>query len=533
MAPSAITGNAPASSLFPDEVSRSPAGVVLPPKDIRAIVEKTAGYVARNGAVFEDRIREKERLNAKFSFLSVNDAYNPYYAWRLNEVREGRGTAVSAGRLGEHAVTLEPEKPKGPAPPPEFYFSARMPNMNAQDLEVVRLTALFVAKNGRSFMTALSQKEARNYQFDFLRPQHSLYQFFSRLVDQYTELLQAPTVEGGKAQKTRIKELDDNVKDRFHVLGRAKQRAEWVKFQEQQKQQKEEEEQKEQLEYAQIDWHDFVVVETVLFNEADDQAGLPPPTNLNDLQTASLEQKAAMSLQPHSMRIEEAMPSDEEAYYNPYGHQQQSQYPMQPPPIPLHNSYNSLLPQSVEYSQPPPSYLSADDEEARAVAERSEARERAQAAQAAAKGGAGQPMRIRNDYVPRAQAKRQSAAMAICPNCKQQILVDEMEQHMKIELLDPRWKEQRMKSDARQATTNLSTSDVAANLKRLASQRSDVFDGVTGQPLVSEEEVARRKRAALGSYDGQSGQPDQGGRIAREAMNIEEQIRQIHQKFKN
>ena len=102
-----------------------------------------------------------------------------------------------------------------------------------------------------------------------------------------------------------------------------------------------------------------------------------------------------------------------------------------------------------------------------------------------------------------------------------------------VELLDPRWKEQRMKSDARQATTNLSTSDVAANLKRLASQRSDVFDGVTGQPLVSEEEVARRKRAALGSYDGQSGQPDQGGRVAREAMNIEEQIRQIHQKFKN
>ena len=101
-----------------------------------------------------------------------------------------------------------------------------------------------------------------------------------------------------------------------------------------------------------------------------------------------------------------------------------------------------------------------------------------------------------------------------------------------VELLDPRWKEQRMKSDARQSTTNLSTSDVAANLKRLASQRTDVFDGVTGQPIVSEEEAARRKRAALGSYDGQSGQLEQGQRVAREAMNIEEQIRQIHQKAK-
>jgi splicing factor 3A subunit 1 len=548
MAPSAIAESTPLSSALPDEVSRPPAGVVLPPKDIRAIVEKTAGYVARNGVVFEDRIREKEKLNAKFSFLSAQDAYNAFYAWRLDEIRQGRGTAVSAGRVGEAALPAEAAKPKGPVPPPEFRFSARMPNINAQDLEVVRLTALFVAKNGRAFMTALSQKESRNYQFDFLRPQHSLYQFFSRLVDQYTDLIQAPSVDGGKAQKARIQELEANSRNRFHILGRAKQRAEWVKFKEHQKQQKEEEEEKEKLEYAQIDWHDFVIVETVLFTEADDQADLPPPTSLNDLQSASLEQKAAMSLQPHNMRIEEAMPTDEDSYNNPYA-QQQQQYPMQPPPPPGYSQYNNSYPQAMDYTQAPPPALSQDDDELRAIAERTEARERAQAAQAAAKGSVGQPMRIRNDYVPRAQAKRQNATMALCPNCKQQIPVDELEQHMKskpsptpriqltltsallVELLDPRWKEQKQKSDARQATTNLSTSDVAANLKRLASQRSDVFSGVSGQEAISEEEASRRKRAALGSYDGgQSGAPDP--RAGRDAMNIEEQIRQIHQKAK-
>lgn len=97
-----------------------------------------------------------------------------------------------------------------------------------------------------------------------------------------------------------------------------------------------------------------------------------------------------------------------------------------------------------------------------------------------------------------------------------------------VELLDPRWKEQRLKSDQRQMTTNLSTSDVAANLKRLASQRSDVFDGVTGQPVISEEEAARRKRAAL-NYDGQLEKSKETER--RQGMNIDEQIRQIHQKF--
>ena len=192
-----------------------------------------------------DRIREKEKHNPKFSFLSPNDAYAPFYQWRLHEVREGRGTAVSAGRVGEAVPAAEPEQPKGPPEPPEFRFSARMPNISAQDLDVVRLTALFVAKRGKSFMTALSQRETRNYQFDFLRPQHSLYQFFTRLVDQYTELLQSNSVDDGKAEKARLEQLKHNVDDRFHMLAEARQRAEWVKFQEQQKQQKEEEAEQE------------------------------------------------------------------------------------------------------------------------------------------------------------------------------------------------------------------------------------------------------------------------------------------------
>ena len=428
MVPATSNGDVSAASTILDEAPKPPAGVVLPPKDIRAIVEKTAGYVARNGSVFEDRIREKEKHNPKFSFLSANDAYSPFYAWRLNEIREGRGTAISAGRVGETTFQAEPEKHKCPTPPRDFHFSARMPNINAQDLEVVKLTALFVAKNGRSFMTSLSQRESRNYQFDFLRPQHSLYQFFSRLVDQYTELLQAATVDGGKAQAARLAELDRNIGDRLHVLARAKQRAGWVKFQEHQKAKKEEDEVKEQLEYAQIDWHDFVVVETVLFSEADDQADLPPPTSLNDLQSASLEQKAAMSLQPHDMRIEEAMPTDDGDYYDPYSRPQQ--YAMQPPPV-SSNPYNPHYSHEVQQPQTIHTSLPQDDDETRAITERAGGRERTQAALAAAKGQSSQPMRIRNDYVPRAQAKRQSVATGLCPNCRQEIPLNEMQDHMR------------------------------------------------------------------------------------------------------
>jgi splicing factor 3A subunit 1 len=69
-----------------------------------------------------------------------------------------------------------------------------------------------------------------------------------------------------------------------------------------------------------------------------------------------------------------------------------------------------------------------------------------------------------------------------------------------VELLDPRWREQKRREMERTSTTNLAPQDVANNLKRLASQRQDVFDPVTGMSITKEEEE-RRKRAAV-AYDG-------------------------------
>lgn len=478
-----------------------------------------------------DRVREKEKNNPKFSFLNPGDAYAPFYQWRLSEIKEGRGTSVAAGRAGEATPVAEPEKPKGPPEPPAFHFSARMPMINAQDLEVVKLTALFVAKRGKAFVTALSQREARNSQFDFLRPQHRLYQFFTRLVDQYTILLRAEGIDDATTKKKRIAELEHCVKDKYHVLRRAQERAEWVKYQEQQKQKKEEQEEQERIEYAQIDWHDFVVVETVLFTEADDQAELPPPTSLTDLQSASLEQKAAMSLNP--LRIEEAMPTDLDAptYYNAY--------PGQHEPVPLPQPSVSPYAQA-QAAYPPPAAMDYSMQYPAATPSPVSQQARTESPAAAAPGQP--PMRIRSDYVPRAQARRQqgAGATALCPNCKQQIPVAELDQHMRIELLDPRWKEQRAKAESRSATTNLSTVDVVNNLKRLASQRSDVFDSSLA-PADPEEE-ARRKRMAMGGASPDGPLPPgvsapgsavgPGGVPNPQSMNIEDQIRHIHQRAK-
>jgi splicing factor 3A subunit 1 len=434
------------------------------------------------------------------------------------------------------------EKPKGPAPPPDFHFSARMPNISALDLEVVKLTALHVARKGKSWMTALSQREARNYQFDFLRPQHSLYNFFSHLVDQYTVLLQTGP-EGQKAEQARIQTLQANIQNKFRVLELAKQRAEFVKWQETQKQKKEEEEEAEKMAYAQIDWHDFVVVETVLFTDADEQADLPPPTSLNDLQSASLEQKAMMSLARPDMRIEEAMPTDDmmnysQGYEDGYAqHNGYSQQPQQPLQMDYHpNAPSPQIPYPTYSPAPstpqPQPLITASSANATALPQRPDT------ASLHPQNLNNAPIKVRSDYVPRAQQRQRAAQTAICPNCGEQIPLTELDQHMRIELLDPRWKEQRAKADSRFASTNLGGTDVAANLKRLRARTGgDISDPVAesaARVLEQQEEEERRKRQKTEEQIGAPGFPGAPPTVPPQGkdMSLQEQINRIHQKFK-
>lgn len=51
-------------------------------------------------------------------------------------------------------------------------------------------------------------------------------------------------------------------------------RVEWAKFQERERKKEEEEKEKERVAYAQIDWHDFVVVETVDFQPSEQGTGI-------------------------------------------------------------------------------------------------------------------------------------------------------------------------------------------------------------------------------------------------------------------
>lgn len=424
-----------------DDLQPPPGVIIPPPGEIREAIEKTAGYVMRGGASLEQRIRDNHGQNPKFSFLMTkDDPYNAYYEWRKHEIKAGRGTAIAAGRAGEAVAAPVKEEPKGPPKPPNFEFSARMPHISQKDLEIVKMTALFVAKNGRHFMTQLAQRESSNPQFQFLVPNHTFHNYFQRMVDQYATLIResGTSEEGVRSLQERLAHLQLNVKNKYNVLGRAKQRADYAKFQAAEKLKHEQEQEQKKLEHARIDWGDFVVVETIEFTEQDENAELPPPTTLADLQYASLEEKNKISISSN-LRIEEAFPF-EETNYNAYP---PTTYAAPAPPVqapltpvqPVQQTYPAAdAPpiQAYNASAPPGVPRSAEEEEElQRIQEREQARARKHQAQAEARGGVA-PIKIKENYVPRAaQRAANKAQMGLCPNCKQQIPIDELEEHMR------------------------------------------------------------------------------------------------------
>jgi splicing factor 3A subunit 1 len=182
-------------------------------------VEKTATYVGRNNKDFEERIRENERANPKFAFLNPMDPFYRYYDWRLKEIQGGGAKAATPFTTRTSTPTIKKET--GPPEPPPYHFSGKLPPISAQDLDILRLTALFVARHGNAFQRTIAERESRNYQFDFLRSNHSLYPYFQQMVSEYNRVLLPP-----KDMLDQIRRMAEN---REAVLDDVQSRVVWQK----------------------------------------------------------------------------------------------------------------------------------------------------------------------------------------------------------------------------------------------------------------------------------------------------------------
>ncbi|RLN58595.1 hypothetical protein BBJ29_005486 [Phytophthora kernoviae] len=274
-------------------------GIIYPPPDIRAVVDKTAQFVANNGRAFESRI-VGERMSAKFSFLRDSDPYHAYYEHKVSEFiakksqsaeedhqeteQEQEEAQPTVEKLKAEEVVKAAEtsgdvvvekkavqdvtakvakkiKEKALEPPPEEKFIIKHPSLSALDQEIMYLTAQYTALSGSSFLSGLATREQRNPQFDFLKPTHPLFAYFTALVESYTQVL-------GKAD-AQMKRIEEGV-ERMKVLDRCVHRMEWQRTEQERKDKEAAESDAERRALAQVDWHDFVVVETITFEDNDD-----------------------------------------------------------------------------------------------------------------------------------------------------------------------------------------------------------------------------------------------------------------------
>lgn len=157
--------------------------------------------------------------------------------------------------------------------------------------DILRLTALFHARRGRSFLSSLSVREGRNYQFDFLRPTHSLFGYYNRMVESYQKIMDPPEGVIGNL----VKETSDP-QSKWKTLDEARNRAEWERGKRKREGEKQKERDEEAEAMALIDWQDFVVVETIEFTQNDMELELPPPTNVEKLKTMSMAEKRMASM---------------------------------------------------------------------------------------------------------------------------------------------------------------------------------------------------------------------------------------------
>jgi splicing factor 3A subunit 1 len=177
----------------------------------------------------------------------------------------------------------------------------------------------------------------------------------------------------------------------------------------------------------------------------------------------------------------------------------------------------------------------SDDEEVpdkKAEEERQRAIAQATAMQASATTG---PMKIRTDYVPKLGEKKGKVAMTTCTICGQQIAVDELQEHMRIELLDPKWKEQRDNLEARkaQASELQRGANVVTSLQNLARTRVDIFGTETDEEKRKREEAIenqKRKEREKIVWDGHTSSKANALDKFSTNVNTDEQIASIHRR---
>ncbi|CDI73674.1 surp module domain-containing protein, putative [Eimeria praecox] len=488
-----------------------PPDLIFPPADMRGVIEKTAQFVAKNGAEFESRVL-REQSAAKFGFLLPNNPYHAFYKLKVREFTTGEAAPtpqvpkairdmqqkqqqekqkqqqlLMLTQLGEKEKGGEKKKLE---PPPPNQFVLQHPWIAPVDLDIIRCCAQFVARNGQKFLAGLAQREQQNPQFAFLKPTHHLFSYFASLVDAYTKCL--------LPEKEMLENLKVTANDRKALLNRIRRRMQYERQQLKQRQEKENKNQEERRLMMSLDWESFHIVETIEFTEEDERLPLAAPIDFS----------SAPRELPKALLSEDAAAADGDAAAAPGEQTDSIAKLIEGADAEADDEAMETEDEEETTQQQPDSDKVPPQGEPGAAGEGAAAGQQQDAAAAPAV-----PLRVVKGYVR--TKKRQAAAGATsgyqrCPITGQLIPAEQMSQHLRILLLDPKWKEQKdrflEKAQAESAFAPLE--DVEGYLAQFVAKRPDLFGSVDDHArLEAEAEVdpLRAEQTVAGGRDGGSG----------------------------
>ena len=451
--------------------------MIYPPPETKKVIDKEATLVAQYGIQVETSMKE----DPNFSFINKSDPYYPYYQSKIlqskEELRQNlkkkmeeyysqeksnsnneKQEFINKKRKEDNIIELEKEAKellkeamqdkidllrsdknlnnleKVTQPIPDM-FSVPQPNISGTELDIIKISAQFVAKNGQKFLSDLIRREKDNPQFDFMKPQHTLFGYFTFLVGCYAKILNNKNEIMSKIEKyaTNSDEILKSANMHFLYEKKLSKIPRGKRFSQEDLLTNEEKEKNKQ-----IDWYDFILVETIDFSSDEEEKSensnkqiigkesIYNNNYINNKENNEIDNTSAIYTNEDNISLTNN--EDEKTFYT------------------NNNNYN------INNNGQEITYINGKKVIKNYVREKKK---------------------------PILDKGVDDVNEVKCPLCKLSIKPNKIEEHLKIELLDPKWKTIQEVINKNQEQTNLAvTGDLLIYLDEFSKSRPDLFGDV-------------------------------------------------------
>ena len=472
--------------------------IIVPPPVVIEIILKTATFVAKHGRAFEEKISKSgQGTKTKFQFLDPTNPYHAYYEKQIQNLikkdeepsagpnglngissgvvatenrEKGEATAVGASDdKSENITKIEPVDMNTSNVGTKAIISllAKIPNDRKESatssrfevehpgtvsnllVDIIKLSAQYTAIAGQDFLPGLLARESNNVQFSFLQPGTPYFNYFTSMVDSYTLALKPD--ESILDRIKRYGAIGSGAHDGMECLKECV-----AKYHEEKNiliLQADSDGDKS-VDGLVVDWHDFVLVQTITFEDEqkDDDGSIGSKAAAMDSNARLLGDNV------HIVATTEAVVNKTDGNQDMDGQDNDMTMVSDDEADPVGVNVQSVNRNEKDRSD---DAMSESDDDDNLDANQDE-------------GG----IEVVTDYRPNISGRILPSQNVIDPKSGMAVAVGNIEEHMRVELMDPKWKEEQIRAAEKRKNTNVADgSSISQNLAAFASKRQKIEKG--------------------------------------------------------